>query len=123
MLCRFTDQKSGYSVVFDDDGRVAYAYLLNHQGNIISDVWLYNQCKTPKEPEWKTSNNMPFANSLSIQKSILAFLKWMKCLTFLLTGIVTNLLKRESSFVESFLLFFRKERNQVGAAWLRKVGL
>lgn len=75
MLCRFTDQKSGYSVVFDDDGRVAYAYLLNHQGNIISDVWLYSQCKTPKEPEWKTSNNMPFANSVEYSKEHTGFSK------------------------------------------------
>ena len=36
------DSSSNYSAIFEDDGRVAYAYLL-HDGHIIADVWLQDQ--------------------------------------------------------------------------------
>jgi len=36
-----TSLDSRYSAVFEDDGEVAYGYLLL-DGAIISDVWLYN---------------------------------------------------------------------------------
>lgn len=64
MTCdgRFIDDRTGYSTIFDDDGRVAYAYLLDESGSIVGDVWLYNRCSTPVEPEWKNPENMPFAN-------------------------------------------------------------
>lgn len=47
MICndKFTYGKPDYSVIFDDDGRVAYAYLLEPRGNFVSDVsvyWLYS---------------------------------------------------------------------------------
>jgi len=61
----FQNGEGSYSVVFDDDGRVAYAYLLNPAGSIVGDVWLYNRCSTPVESEWKDPENMPFANSQS----------------------------------------------------------
>ncbi len=51
-----------YKLTFDDDGKVAYAYL-KENGNIIADVWLYNRCKTPKVPEWTDRSKIPFANS------------------------------------------------------------
>ena len=35
-----------YSAVFEDDGEVAYGYLLS-DGQIISDVWLYNSDTGP----------------------------------------------------------------------------
>ncbi|QUJ67380.1 hypothetical protein KDD30_15295 [Photobacterium sp. GJ3] len=64
MTCdgRFIDNRTGYSTIFDDDGRVAYAYLLDETDSIVGDVWLYNRCSTPVEPEWKEPENMPFAN-------------------------------------------------------------
>lgn len=70
MTCdgKFTDQKSGYSVIFDDDGRVAYAYLINPEGKITADVWLYNRCETPFEPEWPDPEKMPFANPVDYSK-------------------------------------------------------
>lgn len=70
MTCdgKFVDPSSGYSVVFDDDGRVAYAYLLNSDGTIVADVWLYNRCETPSKPEWPHRENMPFANPEAYSK-------------------------------------------------------
>jgi len=49
-----------YSIIIDDDGRVAYAYL--YKGNdIIGDVWLYNQAATPIFTHWN-QEDMPFLN-------------------------------------------------------------
>lgn len=64
MTCdgQFFNQELGFSVVFDDDGRVAYAYLLDASDRVVGDVWLYNRCVSPVEPEWKEPENMPFAN-------------------------------------------------------------
>lgn len=59
----FRDCISGYFAVFEDDGRVAYAYLLNPQQEFVADVWLYNRCQTPAEPEWTDPSRLPFANS------------------------------------------------------------
>nr|WP_294943609.1 hypothetical protein [uncultured Mucilaginibacter sp.] len=41
--CPFDD---AYAVVVEDNGRVAYAYLLFYE-DIVSDVWLYNNALTP----------------------------------------------------------------------------
>lgn len=60
---QITDEKSGYAVVFEDDGRVAYGYLLDPKGKIVGDTWLYNRCETPEKPEWTDLENAPFANS------------------------------------------------------------
>ncbi|MEZ2220138.1 hypothetical protein [Rhizobium sp. RCC_161_2] len=57
-----TDPASGCRVYFEDDGRVAYAYLVAADGQIIADVWLYNRGKAPAEPEWHDNETMPFAN-------------------------------------------------------------
>jgi len=54
---------SGPSVVIEDDGRVCYAYYLSSEGEILGDVWLYNRCAAPLEPEWNNSTQAPFANS------------------------------------------------------------
>ena len=64
MTCdgRFTDEESGYSLVFDDDGRVAYAYLQDSDGRLVGDAWLYNRGISPTQPEWKNPENMPFMN-------------------------------------------------------------
>lgn len=61
IFVREDDPRSGYSAVFEDDGRVAYAYLLEDE-EIVADVWLYNRCATPSEPEWRDPSRMPFAN-------------------------------------------------------------
>jgi Pretoxin HINT domain/A nuclease of the HNH/ENDO VII superfamily with conserved LHH len=46
---------------FEDNGRVAYGYLIKNS-NIISDVWLYNHNLPSHEPEWKDPSKMPFEN-------------------------------------------------------------
>ena len=51
-----------HSVVIEDNGRVAYAYLIRDR-RVISDLWLYNQADTPEEPEWRDRTKMPFLNS------------------------------------------------------------
>ena len=51
MLLRYQDPSSPLSLVFDDDGRVAYAYLLVHD-SVCADVWLYNRAAAPLEPPW-----------------------------------------------------------------------
>ena len=49
-------------MILEDDGRVAYAYLLEH-GELVGDVWLYNVSPTPEEDEWKSQSQGPFLNS------------------------------------------------------------
>lgn len=58
-----------HSLVIEDDGKVAYAYLLK-DNKIVGDVWLYNRCKTPEKPEWKNPKLMPFANPVDFVKEI-----------------------------------------------------
>ena len=52
---------SDYSAIFEDDGKVAYAYL-RKGAHIVGDVWLYNHGEAPVEPEWEDPSRMPFAN-------------------------------------------------------------
>ncbi|WP_373987769.1 hypothetical protein [Duganella sp. BuS-21] len=59
----FFDKETELILVISDDGRVAYAYLLGAEDQILGDVWLYNHIPTPASPEWTDSENMPFANS------------------------------------------------------------
>src|SRR3954471_17477542 len=61
MLIKRTDELSGHSAVFEDDGRVAYAYLLDGD-EIVADVWLYNRAATPEQPEWRDRSRAPFLN-------------------------------------------------------------
>lgn len=63
MLIKQTDDLSGHSAVFEDDGRVAYAYLL-YEDEIVADVWLYNSAATPERPEWRDPSKAPFMNPL-----------------------------------------------------------
>lgn len=52
-----------WTVVVEDDDRVAYAYLL-HNGRIAADVWLYNRVPSPQQPPWRQPRGeMPFLNS------------------------------------------------------------
>jgi hypothetical protein len=47
--------------VLEDDGRVAYAYLLENE-EIVGDVWLYNVHEAPEAIDWNDRSAMPFAN-------------------------------------------------------------
>ena len=69
ILVKYCCPDNIHSLVFDDNGRVSYAYLLEGD-NIISDVWLYNRCVPPKNPEWKNGGDMPFANSQAYLKEL-----------------------------------------------------
>lgn len=76
MICdsKFLNESTGYSVMFYDDGRVAYAYLLDPCERIVGDVWLYNRCESPLQPEWENKDNkMPFANPASYSKDHTSF--------------------------------------------------
>ena len=61
MLIERDNGATGYSGVFEDDGNVAYAYLLDN-GRIVADVWLYNRAATPESPEWRDRSKAPFLN-------------------------------------------------------------
>jgi hypothetical protein len=58
---RFDHERLPFSVVVEDDEKVAYAYLL-HDDAIVGDVWLYNCGPAPVEPEWRDRQKAPFAN-------------------------------------------------------------
>jgi len=59
---------STLSVLLEDDGRVAYAYL--RDGNrIVADVWLYNVAETPERVDWRDRTQMPFLNPKAFCKS------------------------------------------------------
>jgi hypothetical protein len=52
-----------WKVTVEDDGDVAYAYLLQGE-EIVGDVWLYNQGETPEVADWrKRAATPPFRNA------------------------------------------------------------
>ncbi|QKJ31573.1 hypothetical protein HQ865_17990 [Mucilaginibacter mali] len=57
ITCEFDEN---YSVLIEDDGRVAYAYLLEY-GDVIGDVWLYNQDAAPGDSNW-VNQQTPYLN-------------------------------------------------------------
>jgi hypothetical protein len=61
---RFDEPGTARAVVLDDDGRVAYAYLLKDE-EVVGDVWLYNVDEAPETPPWKDPSQMPFLNPKS----------------------------------------------------------
>jgi hypothetical protein len=73
LLVKYSSKEAGQSVVIEDDGRVAYAYLLDANDRICGDVWLYNRCAAPDEPEWCRPDNAPFANPASYASNCEAF--------------------------------------------------
>jgi hypothetical protein len=73
LFFKFSHRDTGSAVVFEDDGRVAYAYWLNEDGRIVGDIWLYNRCETPSEPEWTDREGAPYANPLPYAKECLVF--------------------------------------------------
>lgn len=58
----FCDLNEAYSLIIEDDGRVAYAYLMKYE-DIIGDVWLYNQVDAPNYTNWE-DGKMPFLNPI-----------------------------------------------------------
>ena len=59
----FCETNNNYSVIIDDDGDVAYGYLIEDE-KIIGDVWLYNQGVTPISADWVNGKKIPFLNPL-----------------------------------------------------------
>lgn len=57
ITCEFDEN---YAVLIEDDGRVAYAYLLAY-GDVVGDVWLYNQMPAPTNSNWH-EQAMPYLN-------------------------------------------------------------
>lgn len=55
-----------FSLIFEDDGRVCYAYLLQNT-DIIGDIWLYNQSPTPLDTIWNKTD-LPFLNPAEFVK-------------------------------------------------------
>ncbi|MNK08647.1 hypothetical protein D3C87_265900 [compost metagenome] len=55
------EENKDYSLIIEDDGRVAYAYLL-FKNEIVGDLWLYNQKDAPLVVDWSDKNGMPFLN-------------------------------------------------------------
>ncbi len=53
----------------EDNGRVAYAYLLEDK-QIVGDVWLYNHGAGPSEAEWADPSKAPFANPADFAAAI-----------------------------------------------------
>lgn len=47
--------------IFDDDGRVAYCYITEN-GEVKSDVWVYNRKKAPKNKPWVEDGELPYLN-------------------------------------------------------------
>ncbi len=62
VLLRFTEPQGDRSVVLEDDGRVAYAYLLDGDDAVVGDVWLYNVGEDPERVDWRDRSAMPFRN-------------------------------------------------------------
>jgi hypothetical protein len=62
------------AVIVEDDGRVGYAYLLDDNRKICGDVWLYNRCPTPEQPQWHERDNAPFANPVPFVDRDMIFL-------------------------------------------------
>ena len=60
LILNFQSPIESMTLTFEDNGKVAYAYL-KKEGNIIGDVWLYNH-KSIKKPEWDDIQNAPFLN-------------------------------------------------------------
>lgn len=52
--------ETGCKLVIDDDGRVASAYLVDPEGLIMGDVWLYNRVEPGPEIDFEAG--APFAN-------------------------------------------------------------
>jgi hypothetical protein len=57
----FSEENSIYSIIVEDDGLVAYCYLI-YKDEIIGDVWFYNQADPPLIADWSNKDGMPYLN-------------------------------------------------------------
>jgi hypothetical protein len=64
IIIKFDREGNDCSLFFEDNGKVAYAYIIEND-EVISDVWLYNHGYPPEQPEWKDKSKMPFRNPRS----------------------------------------------------------
>jgi hypothetical protein len=69
-LLSFQHAETGCSLVIDDDGRVAYAYLRGPDDEIIGDVWLYNRTPCLEAPDWTDVTQAPFLNPASMARPL-----------------------------------------------------
>ena len=69
----FSSPSGRRTIVVEDNGKVCYAYLLDERREIFGDVWLYNRCPTPVEPEWQEKADGPFANPASCSRQDSSF--------------------------------------------------
>lgn len=60
-ICSLSDRTGRWSLVVEDDGHVAYAYLRDDE-RIVGDVWLYNVDPAPDHTRWKDQPRRPFLN-------------------------------------------------------------
>lgn len=58
---KFNELGTSRAIVIEDDGRVAYAYLLV-EDTIVGDVWLYNVTKAPTDRVWRNQPSRPYLN-------------------------------------------------------------
>ena len=68
MFVQGQDSLTGLRVVFEDDGRTAYGYLVRDKV-IVSDVWVYNHGAPPEHPEWDDPSRAPFRNPKAYARS------------------------------------------------------
>jgi hypothetical protein len=61
----FTCEDGVHRCVVDDNGRVAYAYLIRHE-EIVGDLWLYNQAAAPTDTDCSKRDDMPFLNPVAL---------------------------------------------------------
>ncbi len=69
-LLSFRHAETGCSLVIDDDGRVAYAFLRGPDDDIIGDVWLYNRVPCAEPPDWTDATQAPFLNPASMARAL-----------------------------------------------------
>lgn len=69
-LLSFRHAETGCSLVIDDDGRVAYAFLRGLDDEIIGDVWLYNRVPCDEPPDWTDATQAPFLNPTSMARPL-----------------------------------------------------
>ena len=60
-------------LVIEDNARVVYAYVIEHESEVSGDVWLYNKCDAPTSPEWRDPEKAPFANPAAYVLEIMPF--------------------------------------------------
>jgi hypothetical protein len=66
----FHHPETGCSLVIDDDGRVAWAYLRGPDEDIIGDVWLYNRVACVEAPDWTDEAQAPFLNPPGLARAL-----------------------------------------------------